>query len=244
MQPDSTTNSAGHTRPAGDSPPFPGFKGLSANFTQTPNQFFDRLLGFQPYCVVAVVGILIRATLGWADEDTGERRVEAELPLSAFLRPELCESSARKGLRLAVERGFVVKTGANTNRDGARYALRWADPEAQTRAIAKQRRAQGARPRRARKPIAGGVKSRPPESRPPESRPLVSTPPPDGPLKETSFGKEKESVKGESPAASGEKSGEQTDAERAVIKRGAAQFKAALEEARRLSARAGRDGAA
>ena len=120
---------------------FGGFKSLSANFTPTPNQFFDEVVGFYPCRVVAIVGILIRGTLGWEDPDTGDRRVEAELPLSAFLRPDLSESSARRGLAEAIAAGLIVRTAAANSREGARYALRWADGEAQARAIEKARRA-------------------------------------------------------------------------------------------------------
>ena len=109
---------------------FDGFKSLSANFTPTPNQFFDHVIGHYPSCVVTIVAILVRSTLGWEDPVTGDRRVEAELPLSAFLRPELCESSARKGLAQALSAGFIVQTARANNRDGSRYALRWEDSAA------------------------------------------------------------------------------------------------------------------
>lgn len=120
---------------------FNGFRSLSANFTPTPNQFFDEVLGHYPYCVVAVVGILIRSTLGWEDPDTGERRIETELPLSAFIRPELSESSARRGLSEAMTAKLIVRTASSSSREGARYALRWTDDEAQQRAINRARRA-------------------------------------------------------------------------------------------------------
>ena len=120
---------------------FDGFKSLSANFTATPNQFFDHIVGHYPSCVVTVVAILIRSTLGWEDPVTGDRRVEAELPLSAFLRPDLCESSARKGLAQALSAGFIVQTARANNRDGSRYALRWEDAVAQQKAIERSRRA-------------------------------------------------------------------------------------------------------
>lgn len=122
---------------------FAGFRSLSANFTPTPNQFFDQVVGHYPLRVVSVVAILVRSTLGWQDEITGEKRIEAELPLSAFVRPELSENSARQGLREAIAAGFVVETAKHTNRDGARYALRWSDGAAQREAIERQRRSVG-----------------------------------------------------------------------------------------------------
>lgn len=122
---------------------FNGFRSLSANFTPTPNQFFDEVLGHYPSRVVTVVGILIRSTLGWEDPDTGERRVEAELPLSSFIRPDLCENSARNGLAEAIAAGLIVRTVAANSREGARYALRWADGAALERALEKSRRMHG-----------------------------------------------------------------------------------------------------
>ncbi len=122
---------------------FGGFKALSANFTPTPNQFFEEVVGHYPCRVVTVVAILIRATLGWEDPDTGDRRIEAELPLSAFLRPDLCENSARKGLAEAITAGLIVRTVSANSREGARYALRWADGAALERALEKSRRMQG-----------------------------------------------------------------------------------------------------
>ena len=177
---------------------FGGFKPLSANFTPSPNQFFDQVIGHYPSCVVTVVAILIRSTLGWADPVTGERRVEAELPLSAFLRPELCESSARKGLSQAMTAGFIVQTARASNRDGARYALRWEDAAAQRETIERARRATQdpilenpvrTEPFGSRKNFiakAGGS-----DSRGLESGGLKNTPPPKKVLKKAESGKEK-----------------------------------------------------
>lgn len=152
---------------------FPGFDPPSANFTPAPNQYFDRVLGHYPLRVVTVVGILIRETLGWRDSITGEKRVEAQLPLSAFVRSELSLSSARAGLREAIAAGFVIETAEATNRDGARYALKWANTEQLTEAIARHRRAVGDS-----RPITiGGVKSGPPDSGPPKVGGQNSTPP-------------------------------------------------------------------
>lgn len=175
---------------------FGGFKSLSANFTATPNQFFDHIVGHYPSCVVTVVAILIRSTLGWEDPVTGDRRVEAELPLSAFLRPELCESSARKGLAQALSAGFIVQTARASNRDGSRYALRWEDAAAQQKAIERSRRALQdpilAEPSRAMN--SGGLKNTPPEIGGVNSGGLKNTPPLKD-LKKDSSRKEKKDLK-------------------------------------------------
>lgn len=175
---------------------FGGFKSLSANFTLTPNQFFDRIVGHYQPCVVSVVAILIRSTLGWEDPDTGDRRVEAELPMTAFIRPELSENSVRRGLAGAVEAGFVVQTVPSGPRQTARYALRWEDADAQERAIRKQRAAElegekgdgndaGSRGANLGPPKKGPLNLRPPKSAPPYSRES----------KKDSSGKEKKSPK-------------------------------------------------
>src|SRR5262249_30191735 len=122
---------------------FEGFNPLDANFTLTPNQFFDEVVGQYPCRLVTVVAILIRSTLGWRDPITGERRVEAALPLSSFVRPDLCEASARKGLEEAIRAGFIVKTASSDPRSPARYALRWKDEAVQRLAIERARRAAG-----------------------------------------------------------------------------------------------------
>ena len=128
-------------------PPFVGFKSLTANFTTVPNQYFDHIVGHYHPCVERVVAILIRSTLGWADPDTGERRLEAALALKDFVRPELSECSARRGIAGAIEAGFVIETEPATTRQSARYALRWADAAAQKAAIVRQRKSHG-NPRR------------------------------------------------------------------------------------------------
>jgi len=122
---------------------FKGFRSLKANFTATPNQYFDKVVGHCHPCVERVVAILIRSTLGWEDPDTGERRLEAELALSDFVRPELSRNSARTGIAGAIEMGFLIETMPATNHAPARYALRWEDAPAQTQAIGRQRKAHG-----------------------------------------------------------------------------------------------------
>lgn len=135
-------------KPVPPRPSFGGFRSLKANFTAVPNQYFDRVVGHYHPCVERVVGILIRATLGWEDPDTGERRLEAELALKDFVRPELSECSARRGIAGAIEAGFVICTLEATTREPARYALRWEDTAAQRSAITRQRKAHGTARRR------------------------------------------------------------------------------------------------
>ena len=117
---------------------FAGFAPLTGNFTLTPNQFFDQIL-YEEDCVVKVVGLLIRETLGWEDPRTKARRVEASLPMSAFSQRGLSRNSVRKGLDLALQRGYIVKTAEETSRTPARYALRWEDSEGQAEAVRRER---------------------------------------------------------------------------------------------------------
>ncbi|WP_395140811.1 hypothetical protein, partial [Armatimonas sp.] len=120
---------------------FHGFQRLEANFTPTPNQFFDEIIrGDYPKCVIVIVAVLIRETLGWQDNVTGERRIEAELALSQITeKSALSINSARQGIREAIAAGFVIETASHDNRHGARYALRWADTERQKEAITRTR---------------------------------------------------------------------------------------------------------
>ena len=124
---------------------FGGFPPLDANYTMCPNVFFDRIVGFHEPCVVNVVAILIRETLGWLNQYGRGRKIEAELPLSTFVKHGLSQETARKGLRLAAAAGFIIKTEVPSPKDPARYALRWEDPKVQKDAIKEERRALQAR---------------------------------------------------------------------------------------------------
>lgn len=120
---------------------FPGFRPPEANFTATPNEFFDKVLRYQPLCVVMVVGLLIRATNGWRDSVTGDKRVEADMSYADFVRLGMSRGSAQNGVKAALEAGFIVITGEHSNRDKTRYAIRWADDVALKTAVMRQRRA-------------------------------------------------------------------------------------------------------
>ncbi|WP_395137825.1 hypothetical protein, partial [Armatimonas sp.] len=121
---------------------FRGFPPMSANFTPVPNAFFDYVLPNCPPCVVSVVGAIIRATLGWTDSITGEKRIEAELSIPDIARmAKIAENSVRKGVRQAMEEGLLIETAAAGLNTGARYALRWEDEERQRVAIERTRKA-------------------------------------------------------------------------------------------------------
>ncbi len=156
---------------------FAGFRSLKANFTTTPNQYFDRVVGHYHPCVERVVAILVRSTLGWEDPDTGERRLEAELALKDFIRPELSESSARTGIAGAIEAGFIIQTMPATNKQPARYALRWVDATAQKEAITRQRKAHGITRRHGAPVMDPKWKSRGVTVRPLSVRGVTVTPP-------------------------------------------------------------------
>ncbi len=121
---------------------FEGFQPLEANFTPTPNQFFDYVVPNFPPCVVSVVATIIRATLGWTDPLTGEKRIEAELSVADIQRrAKLARNSARDGIRGALTAKLIVETAETYATSGARYALRWSDEARQRAAIERQRRA-------------------------------------------------------------------------------------------------------
>ena len=149
-----------------------GFPPIESNYTMCPNMFFDRVVGFYEPCVVNVVAILIRETLGWLNQHTGTRKVEAELPLSAFVKHGMSQESARKGLRLAAEAGLILKTEQASPKDPARYALRWEDPKTQQQAIKDERRAFQAKRTR-----AGGLRDTLSKRDAPQNRVLKSSTP-------------------------------------------------------------------
>lgn len=139
---------------------FAGFAAPDANFTPTPNQFFDVIVGHYDPCVVTVVAILIRETLGWKNKHTGARKIEAALAQSDFIKHGLSKESVRKGIKTAIAAGFIVQTAAASPRDPARYALRWADMSEQDEAIAHERRALGVEPTKAGGLAAPGERQR------------------------------------------------------------------------------------
>jgi len=59
--------------------------------------------------------------------------------MSAFSQRGLSRNSVRKGLDLALQRGYIVKTAEETSRTPARYALRWEDSEGQAEAVRRER---------------------------------------------------------------------------------------------------------
>ena len=123
---------------------FLGFPPLTSNFTPTPNVFFDYVLPNFPPCVISVVGAIIRATLGWTDSLTGEKRIEAELSVPHIARLSgQSENSVRKGIRQALEAGLLIETATPGLNTGARYALRWEDADRQAAAIEQTRRSRG-----------------------------------------------------------------------------------------------------
>ena len=127
---------------------FEGFENFKSNFTPVPNEFFAKVAFQYPSCVVEVVMVLIRETLGWEDIYTGGRKVEAEIPRSRFMRYGLSEQSTRRGINGAIEAGLIRETMPATNAEPARYALRWKSDDVQNKAIEKQRRGEGESERR------------------------------------------------------------------------------------------------
>lgn len=145
---------------------FGGFPSLEANFTPVPNIFFDFVVPNFPECVIKVVAVIIRATLGWNDPVTGERRIEAELSLSDIQRRgQMSRSAARDGVRKALESGLITETAGAYATAGSRYALRWADEERQRITIERHRKATDNFPLVARtmqaedQSVAGGVRN-------------------------------------------------------------------------------------
>src|SRR3712207_2167339 len=90
------------------SPAFAGFRqqpGGGFAFTMVPNQFLDEIVPFEKPCVVKVVCLVLRRTLGWVDE-TGQRRREEQVAYSEFAREmNMSTQAVADGLRIALEKG-------------------------------------------------------------------------------------------------------------------------------------------
>src|SRR5688500_8187575 len=65
---------------------FPGFDHLCANFTYTPNQFFDVCLPHHSRGVVRLVAYMIRQTLGYCDSSGTPQRSRVQVSWSDIER--------------------------------------------------------------------------------------------------------------------------------------------------------------
>jgi hypothetical protein len=119
-------------------PVFTGFRQLpggSFAFTMVPNQFLDEIVPFEKPCVVKVVCLVLRRTLGWIDQ-TGQRRQQDQVAYSEFAREmNMSTQAVADGLKIALEKGYIVRVKAGTMRDAtsgnpeaAWYGLRWLSP--------------------------------------------------------------------------------------------------------------------
>lgn len=119
-------------------PAFAGFRQLPGggfSFTMVPNQFLDEIVPIEKPCVVKVVCLVLRRTLGWIDQ-TGQRRQQNQVAYSEFAREmNMSTQAVADGLRIALEKGYIVRVRAGTMRDAtsgnpeaASYGLRWMSP--------------------------------------------------------------------------------------------------------------------
>lgn len=93
--------------PAGPASPY--FAELEANFTPTPNQWYDEIMpSIKSICELKVTEVLIRQTFGW-------QRRSAQILVSCSDIAKLAgldKPSAFKGLKLALQRGYVYRIPA------------------------------------------------------------------------------------------------------------------------------------
>jgi hypothetical protein len=119
-------------------PAFAGFRQLPGGgfpFTMVPNQFLDEIVPIEKPCVVKVVCLVLRRTLGWVDQ-TGQRRQQNQVAYSEFAREmNMSTQAVADGLKIALEKGYIVRVKAGTMRDAtsgnpeaASYSLRWLSP--------------------------------------------------------------------------------------------------------------------
>jgi hypothetical protein len=120
------------------SPVFTGFRQLPGggfSFTMVPNQFLDEIVPFEKPCVVKVVCLILRRTLGWVDQ-TGQRRQQDQVAYSEFAREmNMSTQAVADGLKIALDKGYIIRVKAGTMRDAtsgnpeaACYSLRWISP--------------------------------------------------------------------------------------------------------------------
>jgi hypothetical protein len=120
------------------SPAFTGFRQLPGggfSFTMVPNQFLDEIVPFEKPCVVKVVCLILRRTLGWIDQ-TGHRRQQDQVAYSEFAREmNMSTQAVADGLKIALDKGYIIRVKAGTMRDAtsgnpeaACYSLRWISP--------------------------------------------------------------------------------------------------------------------
>ncbi len=119
-------------------PSFAGFRqqpGGNFAFTMVPNQFLDEIVPYEKPCVVKVVGLILRRTLGWIDQ-RGQRRQQDRVSYSEFAREmNMSLQAVSDGLKTALDRGYIlrVKPGGvfGSNPEAAWYSLRWSAAEAE-----------------------------------------------------------------------------------------------------------------
>ena len=113
-------------------PAFPGFDFLSANFTYTPNQFFDVCLPHYSRGVVRLVAYMIRQTLGYCDPSGAPQRtrlqvswsdIEREAGLSRRAIPEALAEAIKGDFIVCLSPGVRDMKGARAQ--SAVYSLKW-----------------------------------------------------------------------------------------------------------------------
>ena len=114
---------------------FPGFQRKPDGnfaFTMVPNQFLDEIVPNEKPCVIKVVCLILRRTIGWLDEH-GHRRTQEQVAYSEFVREmNMSTQAVADGLKIALKKGYIVrvKPGTSYNArggagEGAWYSLRW-----------------------------------------------------------------------------------------------------------------------
>lgn len=92
---------------------------LEANFTMTPNVFFE-LMGEMSEAEMKVMGCAIRKIIGFHKNDP------EPISISQFMTETgLCESSVRKGIKEACERGWMAKADNDGPGGTSRYVIAW-----------------------------------------------------------------------------------------------------------------------
>lgn len=113
-------------------PAFPGFDHLSANFTYTPNQFFDVCLPHYSRGVVRLVAYMIRQTLGYCDPSGAPQRSQLQVSWSDIERDAgLSRRAIPEAIEEAIKGDFIicmrpaVRDQKGVRAQSAVYGLKW-----------------------------------------------------------------------------------------------------------------------
>ena len=113
---------------------FQGFSPFKEHGVWIPNEFFTAVIPHEKLSTSAVVGAVIRNTIGWKD-DQGFRRMDVQMPFTQLQKQMLLSLRAvAAGISQALQAGYVVQVNqgifdplAGKMSEATTYSLKWKD---------------------------------------------------------------------------------------------------------------------